>query len=993
MLTNENPKENLLSVIVPFYNTDSTIQRCLESILTQTYGNIEIIVVNDGSKNKPSLPNSDKIKYVEHPKNRGLFMARITGFNASRGDYVAFVDSDDYVTPDYFRTMIKESEREDTEIVAGTTVFVKSNGAKFVRNLHEINFPTERIEGDAVRKQYFRQQGSCFVWHTIWNKIYKRELWNRVISFFENIDDKIVMCEDVLFSSILFFECNSFKYVPNEGYCYCENKSSSTNSSEGNYNKFKNNVISMTTVFDSVERYLNSHNAEAEIMSDFLEFRRLYSRMWRSYRNKYYPNTAYNKESESLIDNLCSGYDKESCGEEDHFFEFPKTPYCTTNYDIKNIIINPAHTVISFDVFDTLITRPFFRPEDLFLIMDEELSREAGPKQIKFSKLRVMAEEELRSEWYKIKPGSEDFTLSDIYSYLSDNFGVKKEYCEKAKKLEIESEKKFCKPRMAGLRLFELAIDLGKTVYITSDMYLEKETMEQILHSCGITGYKKLLLSSDLGCTKFSGKIYDCLIKESKVDPTSIVHIGDDWQKDFVNANSKKIVGIFFPKSQDVFKNKIGNVKTNSLGCLSDDVTPFFINKSVHEDCFAIRTMYKLISNRFFDNPYPSFNEASDFNCNARLLGYYAVGMHIEAIASWIYENVKDNDIKSAIFLSRDGYLVKKAFDIIARGNTTISSRYVHCSRRCLLPFMINVPSDMFDLPVEFRAHSEKSITKLLNFCLNVPDDSVITLDGKKFASRNDYNRFIRKIINEYYSQEKNDESRAIVREYYRRMIPPGSIVFDMGYSGRMAAALQTALGYSVKFRYVYKNPSAAEYESKYSLDIKTMYPVSPGSSGFIRESILSEQNNSAVGFERMENGIRPLLVNDQRDWIHCYPIFAIQENSLALVSDYECLFRDSDIAHNFNAAELSLPFESMIIKIKDFDRYIFRTFYEDDTAYGGIERVSLYSIWGQYLGQLYGKPSLKVEKIISNQKHSKFIRLYRKYRGLKKLIMDNFDI
>lgn len=75
----------LLSVIIPFYNTSSTIDRCINSVNNQTYSNIEIIVVNDGSVEDLVLQNQDNIKVITHEKNKGLFRARITGFKESRG--------------------------------------------------------------------------------------------------------------------------------------------------------------------------------------------------------------------------------------------------------------------------------------------------------------------------------------------------------------------------------------------------------------------------------------------------------------------------------------------------------------------------------------------------------------------------------------------------------------------------------------------------------------------------------------------------------------------------------------------------------------------------------------------------------------------------------------------------------------------------------------------------------------------------------------------
>lgn len=114
----------MISVIVPVYNAEKTLDRCLESINNQSYSEFEVILINDGSKD-----NSDKIcdKYVNenqrfkviHTSNCGVSSARNTGIRHIQGKYVMFVDSDDYIYPDYFETYIKHAEENQREVVIG----------------------------------------------------------------------------------------------------------------------------------------------------------------------------------------------------------------------------------------------------------------------------------------------------------------------------------------------------------------------------------------------------------------------------------------------------------------------------------------------------------------------------------------------------------------------------------------------------------------------------------------------------------------------------------------------------------------------------------------------------------------------------------------------------------------------------------------------------------------------------------------------------------
>ena len=101
-----------LSVIVPIYGVESYIEKCLKSIMAQSYKNLEIICVNDATKDSSMkiveslAEEDDRIKIVNNPQNMGLFRARVEGMKVASGAYLAFVDADDYVSCDWFRLLV-----------------------------------------------------------------------------------------------------------------------------------------------------------------------------------------------------------------------------------------------------------------------------------------------------------------------------------------------------------------------------------------------------------------------------------------------------------------------------------------------------------------------------------------------------------------------------------------------------------------------------------------------------------------------------------------------------------------------------------------------------------------------------------------------------------------------------------------------------------------------------------------------------------------------
>ena len=124
-------KEDLISIIVPIYNVEKYLERCIESILKQTYKNIEIILVDDGSPDKCSeicdrYSNIDDRIKVIHKQNGGLSSARNAGLDVSKGKYVCFIDSDDWISNEFVEYLYKIAKNNDSDIVVGQTIDVKS---------------------------------------------------------------------------------------------------------------------------------------------------------------------------------------------------------------------------------------------------------------------------------------------------------------------------------------------------------------------------------------------------------------------------------------------------------------------------------------------------------------------------------------------------------------------------------------------------------------------------------------------------------------------------------------------------------------------------------------------------------------------------------------------------------------------------------------------------------------------------------------------------
>ena len=168
----------LISVVVPAFNVESRINRCIASIVGQTYTCIEVIIVDDGSTDAtPSLCDSwaqrDARVRVIHQQNRGLSIARNVGIDASRGDYLAFVDSDDYVEAAYIARLLDVLLGAHADLSMCAPVCEASGGGPSVMRKNAPVYP-----GICSGSSCCGYLTKSWAYVVAWNKLYRRSLWD-----------------------------------------------------------------------------------------------------------------------------------------------------------------------------------------------------------------------------------------------------------------------------------------------------------------------------------------------------------------------------------------------------------------------------------------------------------------------------------------------------------------------------------------------------------------------------------------------------------------------------------------------------------------------------------------------------------------------------------------------------------------------------------------------------------------------------------------------
>lgn len=172
--------EPLISVIVPVYNVEAYLKRCVESLRAQTYENIEIILVDDGSPDGcPAIcdfyADKDPRIRVIHQKNEGLSGARNAGIRMAEGEYLAFVDSDDYVAPDFIQSLYALLRETGCAIGQCRFAYVQGEPLK-----SEPGSSFRIYRGESLMEQLYGPEEEATYFVVAWNKLYKRELFDEI---------------------------------------------------------------------------------------------------------------------------------------------------------------------------------------------------------------------------------------------------------------------------------------------------------------------------------------------------------------------------------------------------------------------------------------------------------------------------------------------------------------------------------------------------------------------------------------------------------------------------------------------------------------------------------------------------------------------------------------------------------------------------------------------------------------------------------------------
>ena len=145
----------VVSIIIPIYNVEAYLRQCLETVIHQTYPNLEIILVNDGSPDqseeicKEFFRKDARIRYVRQ-ENGGLSAARNTGIELATGDYITFIDPDDWVTEDYVEVLYRQLKKYDADVSVANYNLYDDSSSKYLIKVTDDDYSETLYEGRAI---------------------------------------------------------------------------------------------------------------------------------------------------------------------------------------------------------------------------------------------------------------------------------------------------------------------------------------------------------------------------------------------------------------------------------------------------------------------------------------------------------------------------------------------------------------------------------------------------------------------------------------------------------------------------------------------------------------------------------------------------------------------------------------------------------------------------------------------------------------------------
>ena len=345
--------------------------------------------------------------------------------------------------------------------------------------------------------------------------------------------------------------------------------------------------------------------------------------------------------------------------------------------------------VVSFDVFDTLITRAIAQPTDVFaLVKLRLLATDAAlhdPRTIDaFPELRVQAELRARDDKEQDGHAHREVTFDEIYAALASSTGADAALIELLKQTELAVERDLVYPNPVAKELFELARATGKTIVLCSDMYLPSAEIVTLLRRCGYEGYDTLYVSCEHACSKHAGTMFAYVARKHGVATERVLHVGDNLYGDCMMAREAGCTAMYLPPP----------AASDRLRIPWNGEQPFYPE-----------TVGAIVAGLWRKREHDPAHAAPDA---WEQLGFRVFGPLFTGFLLWLAASVRERRPEKLLFLARDTHFIHQHLPaFLGVLPDELDADYVYVSRGSLL-----LPS-LTDFPLARLGHLVSGKTEL----------------------------------------------------------------------------------------------------------------------------------------------------------------------------------------------------------------------------------------------------------------------------------------
>lgn len=629
----------MVSVILPVYNVEKYLFKCLSTITNQTLKDIEIICIDDGSTDQSlsilkSFAAKDQRIIVLEQRNLGAGVARNRGLDIAKGRYLSFLDSDDFFETNMLEKAVQACELHNAEIS-----FFKINSYD--------ELTKQSIDNTWVVKEKLLPKKNPFnisdagdylftsVHTCAWNKLFRSSFVKQNHLKFQELRNT----NDLYFVCMALALANKIVYIPEVLMSYRINVPTSL-SQGANRTKHPD----------------DAHSAFSLLYKSLLQKDKI-KLLERAYVNMclgvYYYNFQKLKSSDQLsyLIKLVTKWLPELNLDrfDEKFYFYPHL------FKFKQDLL--GLDLFSFDIFDTLLTRKTFLPKDIFLVMENILQQDKLYDDVPCSLRQNFQEVRMRTErfMYSKVCNSEkkDITIEEIYSLIGTNYDLSDKQITKLVDLEIKTEKSNLIPIEKNITCLEKLVGLGKKVILISDMYLSEKIIRSfLLPFSKVFSDIDIYVSNELQAKKYTGEMYLTLQKKLGVSYDKWMHFGDNLRSDIDQAKKLgiKVCQFIVPKPS-IYEAQL--LQKYPKDCEISYIVGSTRNVSLN-----------------FDLSMPAY------------LGVHFASPILYAYVNYVLEQSILKKIEKLYFIARDGYILKKIADVIIQSRSlNISTFYLYGSR------------------------------------------------------------------------------------------------------------------------------------------------------------------------------------------------------------------------------------------------------------------------------------------------------------------------